>query len=193
MTATACSSDAFQASLGKNKAWIYRFSKELCWAQRPAECNQLQGLERHFPLCYLTCEAQCQPVEDQPSFYSAAEIAAGWCNPANWKIISLIATAEDTVWGHYTQVGTFLGFFSLLMEEGKNEFSLSNFYPHLCKSNGIPFNDAFLFSDTMETLGFLKDLSSIIHWEFVNNSPAMLEKRVQPFLLESKSKSLKTK
>lgn len=43
----------------------------------------------------------------------------------------------------------------------------------------------------METLGFLKDLNSIIHWEFENN-PAMPEKRAQPFLLESKSKSIKT-
>lgn len=43
----------------------------------------------------------------------------------------------------------------------------------------------------METLGFLKDLNSIIHREFENNSPAMPEKRTQLFLLESKSKTLK--
>lgn len=79
-------------------------------------------------------------------FCTAAEIAAAWCNPAanalsmqTKKIISLTATAADAVWGHRIQVKPLLVFFLLLIKDGKNENSLSNFYPHLCMSNDIPF------------------------------------------------------
>lgn len=48
------------------------------------------------------------------------------------------------------------------------------------------------FSDTMETLGFLKDLNSIIHWELQNNSAGVPGTRTQLVLLECENKDLKT-
>lgn len=40
------------------------------------------------------------------------------------------------------------------------------------------------FSDTMETLGFFKDLNSTIQWELQNNSAGVPGKRTQRVLIE---------
>lgn len=82
-------------------------------------------------VCATWIEVQCalDPVHlsfwsshPKASFYSAAEIPAGWCNPANEKIVSLIATAKDAVWGHCTQVRTFLVFFHCSWKMVKMKF-----------------------------------------------------------------------
>lgn len=168
MTATAFSSDAFQASLGKKQSMnLQLFQRavlgtEACWAQpatgsgvalflmlshlwgsvptyRAPTCSQpgkrgalgCPEASRALGVCASWIEFQCalDPVHLsfwslylKASFYSAAEIAAGWCNPANLKIIFLIATSKDTVWGHYTQVGTFLGFFHFSWKRVKMNF-----------------------------------------------------------------------